>query len=164
MKAKTVSAIGNRLFFLSVCCGLLTRALCGALQLECLERDWFTLLSRDAHDVTSLELAVAEQAPDLHRLLIAFTYSGEGPEEANSELAYIDYLTCETLFYIRNPQAYQAGLFSTAISLGAIGESETLFQVGKLAESSKVLVTRVRDEDVLTYGFDFTTLDNYSSQ
>jgi len=77
------------------------------MQLSCLERDWFTLFARDDHDVTSLEIAVTDPSSGFDRLLIAVA-DWDGNEDRSSQLAYIDYVNCETLFFIKNPQAYEA--------------------------------------------------------
>lgn len=51
---------------------------------------------------------------DMTRLLVAIS-DENSEDERNSYLAYLDYLTCETLFFTRNDNTYQAGLFSVAI-------------------------------------------------
>lgn len=59
-------------------------------------------------------------------------------------MAYLDYLTCETLFYMRNQQTYQAGLFSLAIysdDISIAKRYETIYEVGKVQDTNQVIVS-----------------------
>jgi len=72
------------------------------LQLDCIERDWFTIFGRNRFDVTSMEIAVSDEWSGMTRLLIAIT-DWDGEDDRSSKLAYLDYSTCETLFFLKNP-------------------------------------------------------------
>ena len=71
------------------------------LQLDCLERDWYTVFGKKDYDITSVEMTVTDTASTgMTRILVAFAEESLD-EERNSYLAYLDYLTCESLFFIR---------------------------------------------------------------
>ncbi len=50
---------------------LIQTTLATDIPLKCLERDWFTLFARKDYDVTSLEIAVTDDASGLSRILMA---------------------------------------------------------------------------------------------
>ena len=65
------------------------------LQLDCIERDWFTVFGKQFSDITSFEMAVTDSiSTDMTRLVVAISEE-TSEDETNSYLAYLDYLTCE---------------------------------------------------------------------
>lgn len=55
-----------------------------AIQLDCLQRDWFTLFAKNSFDVTSMEIATTENFSGLERLAILLTDSDESGEVRSS--------------------------------------------------------------------------------
>ena len=107
------------------------------MPLNCLERDWFTVFGRNDFDVTNIEMAVTDTSSGLTRLLVSVS-DWDGISTRNSKLAYLDYESCEQLFYIRQQTEYQPGLVSLAIYTddinGITKTYETLYQVGKAGD------------------------------
>ena len=122
--------------------------------------------------MTSMEIAVTDASSGLTRLLVAIS-DWDGLDERGSKLAYLDYITCETLFFVANEQTYHAGLHSLAIytdDMNSVKDYETLYQVGKLQaedkdededdeDSSAIVVTKIEQEVVETFSFDLPSLD-----
>ena len=132
------------------------------MPLDCLERDWFTVFGRNDFDVTNIEMAVADTSSGLTRLLVSVS-DWDGNSVRNSKLAYVDYETCEQLFFIRQETQYQPGLVSLAIYTddinGITKTSETLYQVGKAGDSSQIIVTRIEENQYDTFTFDLSELE-----
>ena len=102
---------------------------------------------------------------DMTRLVVAISEE-TSEDETNSYLAYLDYLTCEQIFFLKNDQAYQAGLFSVAIyteDMNSAKQYETIYEVGKAHDASEVIVTIIELETIHTISFDFNALDYSSS-
>ena len=136
------------------------------LQLDCIERDWFTVFGKQSSDITSFEMAVTDStSTDMTRLVVAI--SEETREaETNSYLAYVDYLTCEQFFFLKNDYTYRAGLFSVAIytdDMSSAKQYETIYEVGKAEDASAVIVTIIELETIQTISFDFDALDYSTS-
>ena len=49
-----------------------------------------------------MEIAVSDEWSGMTRILIAIT-DWDGEDDRSSKLAYLDYSTCETLFFLKNP-------------------------------------------------------------
>ena len=91
------------------------------------------MFGKQDSDITSVEMDVTS-SDGFERILVAISEKSRDGDEYSSYLAYLDYLTCETLFYMRNADAYQSGLFSVAIytdDMSSAKRYETMYEVGK---------------------------------
>ena len=112
-----------------------------------------------------MEIAETDFSSGLTRLAVAIA-DEDGDGNHSSKLAYLDYMSCETHFFVDNSRTYEQGLYSIAVYTDDIDSSlkpyETIYQVGKEQDEDYLLVTKVEDGAVETFAFDFSFV-NYSS-
>ena len=121
------------------------------------------MFGKQDSDITSVEMTVTS-SDGMDRILIAISEKSREDSDGsnyNSYLAYLDYLTCETLFYVRNADAYQAGLFSVAIytdDMSSAKRYETIYEVGKAQYHSNQVIVSVIEHSIQGNGFGLRTI------